>query len=149
MTAYGYRCVYGENVEGALRLLFNAIAPKAEDSGLVLQGIPDALCLDNGPIAKSLVFRRVLDCLGVRFMPHLPQSKDGRRPTARSKGKSLPSGLTRGSSARSAPSKRRTRRCTTSAWSAPARPRSCATFRPISRARTRCSSPTPWVEPGG
>jgi len=82
-----YRCVYGEDVEAALRFLFNAMAPKAEDSGLVLQGIPDALYMDNGPIAKSAVFRRVLDCLGVRFMPHLPAGKDGRRPTARSKGK--------------------------------------------------------------
>ncbi len=82
-----YRCVYGEDVEGALRFLFNAMAPKPDDSGLVLQGLPDAIYMDNGPIAKSLVFRRVLDCLGVRFMPHLPQGKDGRRPTARSKGK--------------------------------------------------------------
>ena len=82
-----YRCVYGEDVEGALRFLFNAMTAKSDDSGLVLQGIPDALYLDNGPIAKSMVFRRVLDCLGVRLMPHLPQGRDGRRPTARSKGK--------------------------------------------------------------
>ncbi|MGI4944900.1 MAG: IS481 family transposase [Janthinobacterium lividum] len=82
-----YRCVYGEDVEGALRFLFNAMTAKPDDSGLVLQGIPDALYLDNGPIAKSRVFQRVLDCLGVRFMPHLPQGRDGRRPTARSKGK--------------------------------------------------------------
>ncbi len=81
------RCVYGEDVEAALRFLFNAMAPKAEDSGLVLQGIPEALYMDNGPIAKSLVFQRVLDCLGVRLMTHLPAGKDGRRPTARSKGK--------------------------------------------------------------
>jgi hypothetical protein len=78
---------YGEDVEAALRFLFNAMSPKPEDSGLVLQGIPDALYMDNGPIAKSLVFQRVLDCLGVRLMTHLPQGKDGRRPTARSKGK--------------------------------------------------------------
>src|SRR3954471_8546560 len=60
---------------------------KPEDSGLVLQGIPDALYMDNGPIAKSLVLQRVLDCLGVRLMTHLPAGSDGRRPTARSKGK--------------------------------------------------------------
>lgn len=82
-----YRCVYGEDVEAALRFLFNAMAPKAEDSGLVLQGIPDALYTDNGPIARSLVFQRVLDCLGIRLMTHLPAGRDGRRVTARSKGK--------------------------------------------------------------
>ncbi|HUB45058.1 MAG TPA: IS481 family transposase, partial [Acetobacteraceae bacterium] len=35
-----YRCVYGEDVEAALRFMFNAMAPKAED-GLVIQGIPE------------------------------------------------------------------------------------------------------------
>ena len=47
------RCAYGEDVEAALRFLFNA----------------------------------VMDRLGVRVMTHLPAGKDGRRPTARSKGK--------------------------------------------------------------
>lgn len=74
-----YRCVYGEDAESALRFLFNAMAPKPEDSGLVLQGIPDALYLDNGPVAKSRVFQNVMECLGVRVMPHLPAGKDGRR----------------------------------------------------------------------
>jgi hypothetical protein len=82
-----YRCVYGEDAESALRFLYNAMAAKAEDGGLVLQGIPDALYLDNGPVAKSRVFRNVMDCLGVRVMTHLPAGKDGRRVTARSKGK--------------------------------------------------------------
>jgi hypothetical protein len=81
-----YRCVYGEDVEAALRFLFNAMTPKAE-GGLAFQGIPDALYCDNGPIAKSRIFQRVLDCLGVRLMTHLPAGKAGRRPTARSKGK--------------------------------------------------------------
>lgn len=81
-----YRCVYGEDVEAALRFLFNAMAPKPE-AGFAFHGIPDALYMDNGPIAKSRVFQRVLDCLGVRLMLHLPAGKDGRRVTARSKGK--------------------------------------------------------------
>ena len=35
-----YRCVYGEDVEAALRFLFNAMAPN-RPGGLVFQGIPD------------------------------------------------------------------------------------------------------------
>jgi hypothetical protein len=81
-----YRCVYGEDAEAALRFLFAAMAPKAEP-GLGLEGIPEVLYLDNGPIAKSRVFNDVMDRLGVRVMPHLPAGKDGRRPTARSNGK--------------------------------------------------------------
>jgi hypothetical protein len=81
-----YRCVYGEDVEAALRFMFNAMAPKAEE-GFVFQVIPDALYLDNGPIAKSRVFQMVMDCLGVRVIPHMPAGRDGRRTTARSKGK--------------------------------------------------------------
>ena len=81
-----YRCVYGEDVEAALRFLFNAMAPKA-DPTVGFQGIPEAIYTDNGPIAKSHIFQRVLDCLGVRLMTHMPAGSDGRRPTARSKGK--------------------------------------------------------------
>ncbi len=81
-----YRCVYGEDVEGALRFMFNAMAPKSED-GLALQGIPDAIYMDNGPIAKSGIFQNVMECLGVRAMTHMPAGSDGRRTTARSKGK--------------------------------------------------------------
>src|SRR6188768_3443048 len=79
-------CVYGEDVEAALRFLFNAMAPKPEE-GFAFQGIPEALYLDNGPIAKSRVFHGVMEHLGVRVMTHMPTGKDGRRPTARSKGK--------------------------------------------------------------
>ncbi|MCB0627600.1 MAG: IS481 family transposase, partial [Saprospiraceae bacterium] len=46
-----YRCVYGEDAESGLRFLFNAMAPKDGD-GPSLQGIPEAIYLDNGPIAK-------------------------------------------------------------------------------------------------
>ena len=81
-----YRCVYGEDVESGLRFLFGAMAPKNE-SGQALQGIPEALYLDNGPIAKSGVFNTVMERLGVRVMTHVPAGRDGRRPTARAKGK--------------------------------------------------------------
>src|SRR3954468_8570440 len=60
--------------------------PKPEE-GFAFQGIPEALYLDNGPIARSRVFNDVMEHLGVRVMTHLPAGKDGRRPTARSKGK--------------------------------------------------------------
>jgi hypothetical protein len=79
-----YRCVYGEDAESALRFLFNAMSAK-DDSPL--QGIPDQLYLDNGPVARSLVFQNVMERLGVTPMTHMPAGKDGRRPTARSKGK--------------------------------------------------------------
>jgi hypothetical protein len=82
-----YRCVYGEDVEAGLRFMFNAMAPKTLDSGLVMQGIPDAIYTDNGPIARSRIFQNVLECLGIRLMTHIPAGKDGRRTTARSKGK--------------------------------------------------------------
>jgi NAD(P)-dependent dehydrogenase (short-subunit alcohol dehydrogenase family) len=62
------------------------MASKAED-GFAFQGIPEAIYTDNGPIAKSRIFGRVLECLGVRLMTHVPAGKDGRRTTARSKGK--------------------------------------------------------------
>lgn len=79
-----YRCVYGEDAESALRFLFNAMAPKSETP---LQGIPEQIYLDNGPVARSGVFQTVMERLGVVIMTHLPAGKDGRRPTARSKGK--------------------------------------------------------------
>ncbi|MYF77401.1 MAG: transposase family protein [Acidobacteria bacterium] len=81
-----YRCVYGEDVESGLRFLFNAMAPKDGDEPSI-QGIPETLYLDNGPIAKSGVFATVMKRLGVQVMTHLPAGRDGRRPTARSKGK--------------------------------------------------------------
>ena len=43
--------------------------------------------MDNGPIARSRVFHQVMKYLGVDVRTHLPQGKDGRRVTARSKGK--------------------------------------------------------------
>jgi hypothetical protein len=86
VTYQEYRCVYGEDVAAALRFLFNAMAPK-DEAGLVLQGIPAMLYLDNGPVAKSGTFRRVMAQLGVDVRTHMPRGSDGRRVTARSKGK--------------------------------------------------------------
>ena len=85
-----YRCVYGEDVETALRFLFNAMSPKPTEAGGEadpFQGIPAALSLDNGPVAKSAVFKRVMESLGVEILPHMPAGSDGRRTTARAKGK--------------------------------------------------------------
>jgi hypothetical protein len=86
-TAYQeYRCIYGEDVESALRFLFNAMAPKA-DAGYPFQGRPGMIYLDNGPVAKSRVFQNVMQALGIEWKTHVPAGKDGRRTTARSKGK--------------------------------------------------------------
>jgi len=85
-----YRCVYGEDVETALRFLFNAMSSKPPEAGGEadpFQGIPAALSLDNGPVAKSAVFKRVMESLGVELLPHMPAGSDGRRTTARAKGK--------------------------------------------------------------
>jgi transposase InsO family protein len=82
-----YRCVYGEDAESALRFLFNAMAPKPYMPDFPFQGIPGMLYLDGGPVAKSRVFQNVMDALGVVCQAHLPAGKDGRRVTARAKGK--------------------------------------------------------------
>lgn len=81
-----YHEVYGEVVVAALRFLFNAMSPKS-DSGFRFQGIPKMLYMDNGPIGKSLVFQNVMKYLEVEICTHKPAGKDGRRVTARSKGK--------------------------------------------------------------
>jgi hypothetical protein len=81
-----YHCVYGENVEAALRFLFNAMSPKPGTNS-PFQGIPTTIYADNGPISKSQIFQNVLSCLGINLMTHMPKGSDGRRVTARSKGK--------------------------------------------------------------
>lgn len=58
-----------------------------DEAGNPFQGIPGTIQLDNGPVGKSAVFRRVMDCLGVEVIAHMPRGSDGRRTTARSKGK--------------------------------------------------------------
>lgn len=81
-----YHGVYGEDVEAALRFLFNAMSLKS-DSDFPFQGIPKIIYADNGPVSRSLIFRRVLDLLGIELRTHMPKDSDGRRVTARSKGK--------------------------------------------------------------
>ena len=81
-----YRCVYGEEAEAALRFLFNAMAPKA-DTDFLFQGRPQFLYLDNGPSAKSHVFQRVMEQLGISWQTHRPASEAKRHATARAKGK--------------------------------------------------------------
>ena len=90
-----YRCVYGEDAESALRFLFNAMSPKAASEGDPFQGIPSTLYLDNGSVAKSAVFKRVMESLGVEMMTHharRARTAGGRRraPRARSSGRSGP-----------------------------------------------------------
>ncbi|WP_079254098.1 IS481 family transposase [Endozoicomonas arenosclerae] len=80
-----YHCVYGEDVEAALRFLFTAMSPK--DSNDFPHGIPDMIYLDNGPITRSQVFHRVMSYLNVEVRAHMPAGSDGRRVTARAKGK--------------------------------------------------------------
>lgn len=81
-----YRCVHGEDAESALRFLFNAMAAKI-DTADPFQGIPTTLYVDSGPVSKSAVFQRVMDSLGIEVKVHMPAGSDGRRTTARAKGK--------------------------------------------------------------
>jgi predicted DNA-binding transcriptional regulator AlpA len=54
--------------------------------GFPFQGIPKMIYLDQGPVGKSQVFQQVMCYLGIDVCAHLPQGKDGRRATSRSKG---------------------------------------------------------------
>jgi|CXWL01.1.fsa_nt_gi hypothetical protein len=81
-----YHCVYGEDVEAALRFMFAAMSPK-QDAQFVLEGIPSKLYCDNGPIARSHIFHQVMQYLGIEVITHMPKDSDGTRVTARSKGK--------------------------------------------------------------
>ncbi len=81
-----YHGVYGEDVEAALRFLFNAMTAKSFED-FPFQGRPRMLYMDGGPIAKSLVFNKVMGYLGIEVRTHMPRDSDGNRPTARAKGK--------------------------------------------------------------
>ena len=81
-----YRNVHGEDAGNALRFLFDAMTPK-DDPDIPFHGIPNVIYMDNGPIAKSTVFQNVMRFLGIEIKIHMPDSKDKRRKTARSKGK--------------------------------------------------------------
>lgn len=86
VTYQEYHYVHGEDVQTALLFLFNAMASKKRPN-CPFQGIPKLIYLDNGPVAKSLIFKRVMHHLGIEIKTHMPDGKDGRRKTARSKGK--------------------------------------------------------------
>ena len=43
--------------------------------------------MDNGPVAKSKLFKRVMAYLGIEIRTHMPKGSDGRRTTSRAKGK--------------------------------------------------------------
>ena len=81
-----YHYIYGEDAMTALKFLFNAMAPK-KHSSFPFQGIPSVIYLDNGPVAKSAVFKRVMANLNIEIRTHMPDGSDGRRKTSRSKGK--------------------------------------------------------------
>ncbi|MCP5117717.1 MAG: transposase family protein [bacterium] len=81
-----YHGVYGEDVEAALRFLFAAMSPKPGED-FPFQGIPAMIYTDNGPIAKSRIFLRVMDYLGIEVHTHMPQRKGSRKANARAKGK--------------------------------------------------------------
>lgn len=81
-----YVQTYGEDALTALKFLFNAMVAKKQ-AGIPLQGIPKLLYTDNGAFAKSAVFKRALAALGIELKTHLPKGRDGRRTTARAKGK--------------------------------------------------------------
>src|SRR5262249_49054941 len=50
-------------------------------------GRPAALYMDNGPVTRSHVFHQVMAYLGIAVQTPLPRGHDGRRTTARAKGK--------------------------------------------------------------
>lgn len=81
-----YHCTRGESVEAALQFLFNAMTAKTDEQ-FPFCGRPISIYLDNGPVARSQVFRQVMRYLGIEVQTHLPRDSDGRRTTARSKGK--------------------------------------------------------------
>lgn len=81
-----YHGVYGEDVEAALGFLFKAMAPKT-DERFIFQGRPLCWYMDAGPIARSHLFQQVMRYLDSQVMTPMPAGKDGRRTTARAKGK--------------------------------------------------------------
>ena len=81
-----YHLVKGEDAMTALLFLFNAMSPK-KDKNCPFQGIPGVIYMDAGPVSKSRVFLWVMKQLGVEVRVHMPRGSDGRRTTARSKGK--------------------------------------------------------------
>lgn len=81
-----YHVVYGEDVESALRFFFRAMSPK-DIEGFPFQGRPHMIYTDNGAIARSGIFNRVMSCLDIAVRCHLPSTKAKRKVAARAKGK--------------------------------------------------------------
>ena len=77
----------GEDAMTALLFLFEAMSNKDDSKNNQLQGIPKYIYTDNGAFARSKIFKRVLQSLGIILLTHMPKNSDGRRTTARSKGK--------------------------------------------------------------
>ncbi|TNF66843.1 MAG: transposase [Gammaproteobacteria bacterium] len=75
----------GESAIAALSALYNATSGNNCDS--FIKGIPESIYMDNGSFSKSELYRRVLMQLNISVEQHLPKDSDGRRTTARSKGK--------------------------------------------------------------
>ncbi len=81
-----YVLTKGEDALTALRFLFNAMSPK-NCKTFPFQGMPNKLYVDNGAFAKSKLFLNVMNMLDIEIIHHMPRNSDGRRTTARSKGK--------------------------------------------------------------
>lgn len=81
-----YHVAYGEDTYTALRFLFNAMSEKTNPR-FPFKGIPKIIYMDNGPVAKSFLFNRVMKSLEVDVRCHQPRGKGGRKTEARAKGK--------------------------------------------------------------
>lgn len=79
--------VSGEDTVTALKFLYNAISKKTITFKNSLCGIPHYIYTDNGAFARSKLYQRVLNSLGIFLLTHMPKNSDNRRVTARSKGK--------------------------------------------------------------
>ena len=77
----------GEDAMTSLMFLFDAMSNKNEPKNNQLQGIPKYIYTDNGAFARSKIFNRALQSLGITLLTHMPKNSDGRRTTARAKGK--------------------------------------------------------------
>ena len=83
-----YHLVQGEDVLAALQFFYRACSAKDVSTGdFPFCGIPKMLYMDNGPIAKSKLFRQVMTFLGVEVRTHEPQKENARKKSARAKGK--------------------------------------------------------------
>ena len=82
-----YHCAYGEDGGSGAAVSFQRDGPQGRCAVSRSVGGPHALYMDNGPVARSQVFHQVMDYLDIEVQTHLPRGHDGRRTTARAKGK--------------------------------------------------------------